>query len=946
MQTVATLADRLEMSPDDAVEKLRYMLFEIENADAVLTDEQADQLIEVSDDPGKADEYRDAKLKEAEKEKKRKENARKAAQKGAAKRKAAAAKKREAKAKAAAKKKAVPKTAGDEAETPAAEILPPEKAKEGDESEEAAQVAEILPSEESVTSPTEDESKVKETKEKKKSKKSEKQAAAEPSFKIGTAIDHEEAVVQIVRADGTHLEGPAAEILDDKPIVEDEVEETETSTALAEAERRQEEEEKKQARLAQRSHIKPDPEVVAEVRRRAAERMQKLGPKPGRIQPGGDSPSPTPQSRGGRGGSKGPRKKQKKQDKARADENLRRDAAAAIKEYQAGLGSGRKRKRRRSKDGDMDDTASAEMAPNVIIEIEENTTLEKLGEKMDVPVNELILALMDENILANKNQVLAFDNMQSLADQFGYELQAVIPEETAIMSEKPDDPADLLPRAPVVTVMGHVDHGKTTLLDRIRTANVAEGEVGGITQHIAAYDVPIGENRVTFLDTPGHEAFTAMRARGAQATDIVILVVAADDGVMPQTIEAIDHAKAAEVPIVVAVNKCDKPEANSERIRQELSRFELMDEKWGGKTIIKDISAKMGEGIDELLELLVLEAEMLELKANPNRDARGVVVESEISRGHGPVAWVLVRNGTLRLGDTFLAGTTVGRVRTMTSSRGESLKEAGPSTPVLVTGFDYPPDAGDQFLALPDERTAKVIAEQRQQRQKQRQGKGVRHITLEDFHLQLETGEKHELRVVLKADVQGSVDVLQSSLAKAGNEEVSVSVVHSGVGSVNESDVLLASASDAVVIGFHVTANTKTQKLAEQEGVEIRTYQIIYEVIDEVRRALEGLLTPDQREVITGHAEIRQIFRSSAIGNIAGSYVLDGEIQRNSLIRLVRDGVVVHEGRLNTLKREKEDVRAVQTGFECGIKIESYEDIKEGDVIEAFRSEAVAKTLS
>ncbi|MCL4218080.1 MAG: translation initiation factor IF-2, partial [Candidatus Hydrogenedentes bacterium] len=939
------------MSPDDAVEKLRYMLFEIENANAVLTDEQADQLIEISDDPGKADEYREAKLKEVEKEKKRKENARKAAQKGAAKRKAAAAKKREAKEKASAKKKAATKAPAGEPDAPTAEILPPEVVevvKEPGAVVDDTQVAEILPAAVSEEAQEQEKGETAAPKDKKKAKKQEKQASTEPAFKIGTAIDHEEVAVQVVRADGTHLAGPTAEIIDDKPVVEDESEETETSTALAEAERRQEEEEKKQARLAQRSHIKPDPEVVAEVRRRAAERMQKLGPKPRRIEPGGEGPPPAhaPQSRGSRGGSKGPRKKLRKQDKARADENLRRDAAAAIKEYQAGLGSGRKRKRRRGKDDEMDDTASAEMAPNIVIEIEENTSLEKLGEKMDVPVNELILALMDENILANKNQVLTFNTMQSLADQFGYELQAVIPEETAIMSEKPDDPADLLPRAPVVTVMGHVDHGKTTLLDRIRTANVAEGEVGGITQHIAAYDVPIRENRVTFLDTPGHEAFTAMRARGAQATDIVILVVAADDGVMPQTIEAIDHAKAAEVPIVVAVNKCDKPEANPERIRQELSRFDLMDEKWGGKTIIKDISAKMDQGIEELLELLVLEAEMLELKANPNRDARGVIVESEISRGHGPVAWVLVRNGTLRVGDTFLAGTTVGRVRTMTSSRGENLKEAGPSTPVLVTGFDYPPDAGDQFLALPDERVAKAIAEQRQQRQKQRQGHAVRRITLEDFHLQLEAGEKHELRVVLKADVQGSVDVLLATLGKAGNEEVSVSVVHSGVGSINESDVLLASASDAVVIGFHVTANTKVQKLAEQEGVEIRTYQIIYEAIDEVRRALEGLLTPDQREVITGHAEIRQIFRSSAIGNIAGSYVIDGEIQRNSLIRLVRDGVVMHEGRLNTLKREKEDVRAVQTGFECGIKIESYEDIKEGDVIEAYRNEAVAKTLS
>ncbi|HRI87265.1 MAG TPA: translation initiation factor IF-2, partial [Candidatus Hydrogenedentes bacterium] len=506
-------------------------------------------------------------------------------------------------------------------------------------------------------------------------------------------------------------------------------------------------------------------------------------------------------------------------------------------------------------------------------------------------------------------------------------------------------PEDLVPRSPVITVMGHVDHGKTTFLDRVRSANVAGGEAGGITQHIAAYDVPIGNGRVVFLDTPGHEAFTAMRARGAQCTDVVVLVVAADDGVMPQTVEAIDHAKAAEVPIVVAVNKIDKPDAQPERIRQELIRYDLMDEAWGGKTIIKDISAKQGTGVEELLELLLLQAEMLELKANPNKPARGTIIESEISRGQGPVAWVLVQSGTLRVGDNFLAGEAYGRVRSMHTARGENIQEAGPSTPIVVTGFSAPPNAGDTFLAVADERTARVIAEKRANYSRLKQGAGVRRVTLEDFHDHLKAGEKNFLNVLLKADVQGSVDVFESSLAKAGTEEVQVKVVHSGVGGINESDVMLASASNAVIIGFHVTASPKAQKLAETQGVDVRTYRIIYEAIQEVRLALEGMLAPESKEIVTGHVEIRQVFRSSALGNIAGCYVLDGEITRTSLVRLTRDGVVVHEGKLGSLKRNKDDARTVAAGFECGIKLDGYEDIKPGDVIESYRIEAVKRTL-
>jgi translation initiation factor IF-2 len=572
-------------------------------------------------------------------------------------------------------------------------------------------------------------------------------------------------------------------------------------------------------------------------------------------------------------------------------------------------------------------------------------TVERLAAAMDVEVNEIILLLMEENIMATKNQVLELELVRKIADQFGFTVQTVIPEEEDLFKETPDDPTDLVLRAPVVTVMGHVDHGKTSLLDMVRRASVAEGEAGGITQHIAAYDVKLDAGRVVFLDTPGHEAFTQMRARGAGVTDIVVLVVAADDGVKPQTIEAIDHARAAGVPIVVAVNKCDKPEAQPDRVRQELTKYELVPEEWGGSTIMKNISAKMGDGVDELMELLALQAEMLELKANPNKSARGAIVESEMSTGHGPVAWVLVQSGTLRNGDAFISGETYGRVRNMTDSQGRNVEEAGPSTPVLVTGFSAVPVAGDPFVSVAEERAARSVAEKRASLNRQKRGAAVRHMTLEDFHAQMLVGEKKMLNVIVKADVQGSVDVLQSSLSKLGNEEVKVSIVHSGVGAISESDVLLASASDAVVLGFHIGANARTRQVAEAEGVEIRTYLVIYELIEDVRKALEGMLTPDTQEIIVGHAEIREVFRSSAFGNIAGCIQQDGQTTRGGEARILRDGRVVYTGRIATVRREKEDVRSVVAGLECGIRLEKFDDIQVGDVIEAFRIEKVAKKL-
>lgn len=972
MQTVATLAKRLDnMTAEMAVEKLQYMLFEVEGVESKITDEQCDILIDVDDDPSIADRIREEKLKEQEKARKRTERLQKAAKKAAAKRKA----------KPAAR---TPAAAGEDAEGSETEAQPAET---GEEAASAAPArAEILPREdepevaetpaEVEASPAEDEAAASpaapaapaptptptsETApptppapppqpaakaKKEEAKKKEKRKETEVGLTIGRAIEHEQHSVEIVRADGTSQDTfeDAVETAPE-PITSDDQEDDDSPKAVAEAEREQEEAElrKPKARTG-RPAVKPDPAVVAEVKRKAAERTQRpaqragQAARPGQARTGQARPG---QARGRSG--KTARKKQKKAEKARQEEALRRSAAAAVKEYQSGaMGGQRKRRRKRRDEGDAAGQLSGE--ERQILEIEETITVEELAEAMDMGVNDIILDLMEHDVLATKNQALDIALVRTLAEPYGYEVQAVIPEEDKVLAEEPDDPADLRPRAPVVTVMGHVDHGKTSLLDRVREANVAGGEEGGITQHIAAYDVPIRDSRVVFLDTPGHAAFTEMRARGAQITDIVVLVVAADDGVMPQTAEAIDHARAASVPIVVAVNKCDKPDAQPEKIRQELTRYELVDEAWGGKTIMRDISALNGDGINELMEMLVLEAELLELKANANKRARGAVIESEISRGQGPVAWVLVQSGTLRTGDVFLAGQSYGRVRAMFNARNESIEEAGPSTPVVVAGFDAPPDAGDQFVVVEEERIARVIAEKRRELARQKQGQ-PRRITLEDLQQQLKSGEKRELNVVLKADVQGSVDVFVSSLERLGNEEVRVQLVHTGVGGINESDVLLASASEAVIIGFHVTANPKAAKLAEQEGVDIRTYRVIYEAIDDVRKALEGMLEPDKKEVVTGHAEIRQVFRSSGLGNIAGCYVRDGEITRGSLARLIRDDVVVYDGKLSSLKRVKEDVRAVASGYECGIKLDKFEDIKEGDVIETYREEAVAKKL-
>jgi translation initiation factor IF-2 len=921
MQTIASMANRLEMTAEEAVERLQYMLFEVESVDSEINDDLCDILIDVDDEPSTADRVRQEKLDKQEKDRKRNERLKAAAKKAAAKRKADKEKKEKVKAEKKAAEEAEKKAAEEAAAEEAPEDKPKKKSTKAKKKADAP-VVEILPADPSEAKADE---------------------PAEPAIIIGAAVEKEEPTVEVVRADGTHLDGKKvdlAEIPDAEPAAEEPEEEV---GLLAEAERRQEEEEERKRPAATPSAVRPDPAVVEEVKRRAAERSrrQATGPRAPRSQAQGAGST--------RSTGKTARKRQKKAERVRQEETMRRDAAAAVREIQAGAAAGaapKKRRRKRSRDEDDGEMGVDVAQETQIIEVEDGTTVEQFAALLEVPVNEIILDLMDHEVMATKNQVMSIELIRELAEARDVEVHSVIPEEVEVLAEKPDDPADLKPRPPVITVMGHVDHGKTTLLDRIRTANVVDGEAGGITQHIAAYDVPTGDNRVVFLDTPGHEAFTQMRARGAQCTDIVILVVAADDGVMPQTIEAIDHAKAAEVPIVVAVNKCDKEGAQPERIRQELTRFDLLDEEWGGKTVMKDISAITGDGVDELMELLVLQAEMMELKANANKRARGAVVESELSKGQGPVAWVLVQSGTLKVGDVFLAGSSFGRVRAMLNARGESVQEAGPSTPVVVTGFDSVPEAGDVFAAVEDERVARAIATKRGDLAKQKQGQPVRHITLEDFHERLLAGEQSELNVVLKADVQGSVDVVASSLSKLGNEEVKVKLVHTGVGGINESDILLASASDAVIIGFHVAANPRVQKIAEAEGVDVHTYQVIYEAIEAVRQSLEGMLAPDSKEVITGHVEIRAVFKSSALGNIAGCMVTDGTIERGSMARLTRDDIVVYDGKLSSLRREKDDARSVQSGFECGLKLENFEDIKVGDVVETYTVESVAKTLA
>ncbi len=988
MQTVASLAERLDMSAEEAVETLRKIGVPLEGVESEITAAQVDILIDVDEDPSVLDKILQKKRKDDEAEKKRKQ---KADKKAADEKKAAARKTGDEKAEVI-----VDEEVGDE---PEAEIL-------GDSTPEEAPAQEIPVA--VGAAPVEI-------------------VTAEPVVSVDVAVAEPEpepvvvATVEVVETVEAPVPvavpaptpaptvEPMAEILPpEEPGAPGEPGQDDESargrrghdspmheSTLAKAEILHEKEDRlRQKKKLERPLPTPDPDVVAAVIRRDQEKRSGIlraeaGARRRPERPGalGATPPPAGASRGrdtrnepprdsgkdARGlpkvipltieeqaqkeqqyrnapkkgigaAGKAVKKKPKRAERARVlEDTLRRDAAAAVKEFQSGTGGlgSKKRRKKRAHEGDLEHEAIVGGS----IEVDESMTVEQLADAMSVGVNDLILDLMDDNMMVTKNQSLDIDVIRKLAVKRGFDVTSIIPEEDDVLFDEPDAPEDLVFRAPVVTVMGHVDHGKTSLLDVVRKANVAHGEAGGITQHIAAYDVAMGAGRVVFLDTPGHEAFTQMRSRGAQITDVVVLVVAADDGVKPQTIEAIDHAKAANVPIVVAINKCDKPGAQPDRVRGELANYGLQDESWGGKTIVKNVSAHTGEGIDELMELLVLESEMLELKANPNKRARGAIVESELSKGHGPVAWVLVQNGTLRIGDVFLCGETYGRVRMITTSKGRQVKEVGPATPVLVTGFNAVCEAGDQFVVVQEERVARTIATKRAALSRQKRSVSQKRMTLEDFHALMEGVEQKTLNVIIKADAQGSVDVLCSSFAKLGNAEVSISVVHAGVGGINESDVLLASASNAVVIGFHVTAGVKVRQMAEAEGVDIRTYLIIYEAIDQVTRALEGMLTPDTKEIITGHAEIRQVFRSSKVGNIAGSFQLDGDTERGALARLLRDNIVIYSGKIATVRRERDEVKSVTQGYECGLKLDRFDDIQPGDIIETYKLESIAKTL-
>ncbi len=581
-----------------------------------------------------------------------------------------------------------------------------------------------------------------------------------------------------------------------------------------------------------------------------------------------------------------------------------------------------------------------------ILKVTEFVTVNELATMMNVSSTQIISACMSLGIMVTMNQRLDAETLSIVADEFGYEVEFVTAEIEETIEEVEDIPEDLKSRAPIVTVMGHVDHGKTSLLDYVRQENVIAGESGGITQHIGAYGVLLDDGqKITFLDTPGHEAFTAMRARGAQVTDIAIIVIAADDDIMPQTKEAISHAQAAGVPIVFAINKVDKPTANPDKIKEGLASMNLLVEDWGGKVQSHDISAKTGQGVNELLEKVLLEAELLELKANPNRLASGTVVEAFLDKGRGYVATILVQTGTLNIGDYVLAGTCSGKVKAMHDERGKNIESAGPSTPISILGLDGAPQAGDRFHVLEDEREAKQIAAKRSQLQREQSVRTQRHITLDEIGRRIALGDFQELNIILKGDVDGSVEALTDSFQKLSTDEIQVNIIHKGVGAITESDVLLASASDAIIIGFNVRPMGNARSIADKEEIDIRTYSIIYDAINDLKDAMEGMLSPVMKEEITGNAEVRETFKISKIGTIAGCMVTSGKIFRNSRIRLIRDGVVIYTGELASLKRFKDDVKEVSKGYDCGLQVKNYNDVREGDIIEAFQEVAVKKKL-
>ena len=640
------------------------------------------------------------------------------------------------------------------------------------------------------------------------------------------------------------------------------------------------------------------------------------------------------------------------------DERLEKLAAGKTNQMQGGKqkfqgrnqrrGGGFQGSKRRQEEQEKMRRLQAEIAKKhpLVVKIPDEIGVGELASRMKKTGAEVVKCLIKNGVMASLSDVIDFDTAAIIAEELGckVEKEIIVTIEERLIDVSEDKEEDLRPRAPVVVVMGHVDHGKTSLLDYIRSSAVASGEAGGITQHIGAYQVSVKGQPITFLDTPGHEAFTAMRARGAMITDVAILVVAADDGIMPQTVESINHAKAAGIPIIVAINKMDKPEANPERIKQQLTEYELVPEEWGGETIICPISAKTGMGVDSLLEMVLLTAEMQELRANPDRSAHGAVIEARLDKGRGPVATLLVQNGTLHQGDVIIAGTAVGRVRAMTNARGQKLMEAGPSVPVEIIGMGEVPGAGDDFHAVADERMARELVEQRKQENKDRlNGPVGQKVTLEDLFSQIQQGEIKDLNIIVKADVQGSAEAVKSSLEKLSNEEVRVRVIHCAVGAINESDVMLAGTSGAIIVGFNVRPDNNARDSAARMNVDMRMYRVIYDCIEEIESAMKGMLAPKYKEVLLGHAEVREVYKITGAGMIAGCYVTDGRVARNAQIRLLRDNIVIHEGVLASLKRFKDDQKEVAQGYECGIGIEKYSDIKVGDVIECFNMEEIER---
>ncbi len=685
-------------------------------------------------------------------------------------------------------------------------------------------------------------------------------------------------------------------------------------------------------------------------------KRKRIGKEKVDIESAGNQPSAQPgKNRGSKDEQAGKRGKDKnKNRRPLRPEVSEEDVQRQMKETLARLtakntkkaAAARRREKREEFREEQREEAALAAAQSKVLKLTEFVTANDLASMMNVPINKVIATCMNLGVMVSINQRLDAETINIVADEFGFKTEYTSAEVAEAINDEEDDPADLVQRPPVVTVMGHVDHGKTSLLDYIRNSNVIAGEAGGITQHIGAYNVKLPNGRrITFLDTPGHEAFTAMRARGAKVTDIVIVIVAADDNVMPQTVEALNHASAAGVPIIFAINKIDKPSANPEKIKEELAQMNYLVEDWGGKYQSQDISAKKGIGVAELMEKVLLEADMLDLKANPNRKATGSVIESSLDKGRGYIATVLIDNGTLHVGDIVLAGTHFGKVKAMFNERNARITESGPSTPVLILGLDGAPTAGDKFNVMDTDQEARQIANKREQLQREQSRRTQHRVSLEDIGRRRALGEFHELNCIVKGDVDGSIEALSDSLIKLSTPEVQVNVIHKAVGAITESDVTLAAASDAYIIGFQVRPSASAKRAAEQEGVDIRLYSIIYDAIEEVKSAMEGMLQPDIKEEVTGTAEVRQVYHISKVGTIAGAMVTEGKVKRQSKVRLIRDGIVIHTGELASLKRFKDDAKEVTSGYDCGLSIKSYNDLQEGDIIEAFEEIEVHKTL-